>query len=278
LHHTSAYRHWQPTGISTADLNVIGEEPLAIRVQGRPYAVIMRTPGMELEHATGFCLAEGLIDSRNDIKTIALCDGGDTNTVTVTLKGDRLGRVGPNLDRRGYISQSSCGICGKELVEDLIAQIDPVDKDPRLPAKRCYDYLEQIEEHQPLHRKTKSAHAAAIYDANFQPLSVAEDVGRHNALDKAVGRLVQQDRLKEAVTVTLSSRVSYEMVQKTARAKIPVILAISRPTRMALALAEPLGLTIACFDRSDGLYIFTHPQRLMVTPPESNPGTRLDAN
>jgi FdhD protein len=244
-------------------LHIIGEEPLSIRVQGRPYAVIMRTPGMELEHATGFCLAEGLIDTRADIKTIAFCDGNDTNTVTVTLKDDRLGKVGPNLDRRGYISQSSCGICGKELVEDLAAQIETVDKDPRLPAKRCYDYLERIEKHQPLHRKTISAHAAVIYDDQFQTLAVAEDVGRHNALDKAVGQLVQQDRLDRAVTVTLSSRVSYEMVQKTARARIPIILAVSRPTRMALTLAEPLGLTIACFDRRDGLFIFTHPQRLV---------------
>jgi FdhD protein len=263
LHHTALYQHWQPAGIATAELHVIGEEPLAIRVQGKPYAVIMRTPGMELEHATGFCLSEGLIDTVTDIKTIALCDGSDTNTVTVTLTDDRLGKVGLYLDRRGYISQSSCGICGKELVEDLTAQIDAVDKDPRLPAKRCYDCLERIVDHQPLHRKTISAHAAVIYDENFQTLSVAEDVGRHNALDKAVGRLVRQDRLDTAVTVTLSSRVSYEMVQKAVRAKIPVILAVSRPTQMALSLARPLGLTIACFDRRDGLFIFTHPQRLV---------------
>ena len=92
---------------------------------------------------------------------------------------------------------------------------------------------------------------------------MGEDVGRHNALDKAVGRLVQQDRLHEAVVATLSSRVSYEMVQKAARAQIPIILAVSRPTQMALSLADPLGLTIACFDRREGLFIFTHPRRLV---------------
>jgi FdhD protein len=262
LHHTSKFRHWQHTGVSDTELHVIGEEPLAIRVQGKPYAVIMRTPGMELEHATGFCLAEGLIDTYADIKTIALCDADDTNTVTVTLNEDRLDRVGPNLDRRGYISQSSCGICGKELVDDLVAQIDPVEKDPRLPTKKCYDYLEQLALHQPLRQKTKSAHATVIFDEKFKLLSVAEDVGRHSSLDKAVGLLVRQNRLDAAVTAILSSRVSYEMVQKAARAKIPVILAVSRPTQMALSLAEPLGLTIACFDRKQGLFIFTHPQRL----------------
>ena len=263
MHHTAQYRHWQPAGNGDAELHVIGEEPLAIRVQGKPYAVIMRTPGMEIEHATGFCLAEGLIDNREDIKNIALCDGQDTNTVTVTLKHHRIDAVGPNLDRRGYISQSSCGICGKELVADLVTQIHPVEMDPRLPTKRCYEYLEQLAAHQPLRWKTKAAHATAIYDGDFDLLAVAEDVGRHNALDKAVGQLVQRDRLQEAVVVTLSSRVSYEMVQKAARAKIPVILAVSRPTQMALSLAEPLGLTIACFDRRDGLFIFTHPERLV---------------
>jgi FdhD protein len=256
-------RHWHPTGCRETELQVIGEEPLAIRVQGKPYAVIMRTPGMEIEHVTGFCLAEGLIDHRDDINHIAVCDGSETNTVTVTLKAERLDRVGPNLDRRGHISQSSCGLCGKELVEDLITRIDPVDKDARLPTKRCYGYLERLVEHQPLRWKTKAAHAAAIYDAQFQLLAVAEDVGRHNALDKAVGLLVRQDRLHQAVLLIISSRVSYEMIQKAARANIPVIMAVSRPTQMALALAGPLGLTIACVDRRGGLFIFTHPQRLI---------------
>jgi FdhD protein len=265
LHHTAVYRHWQPNenGKGDAELHIIGEAPLAIRVQGKPYAIIMRTPGMEIEHATGFCLAEGLIDNGSDIKTISLCDGDETNTVTVTLKDNRLEAVGPNLDRRGYISQSSCGICGKELEEDLVAQLDPIDKDARLPIRRCYDHLERLMAHQPLRWKTMAAHAAAIYDGSFDLLATAEDVGRHNTLDKAVGQLVQEGRLQEAVLVTLSSRISYEMVQKTIRAKIPILLAVSRPTQMALSLAAPLGLTIACFDRRDGLFIFTHPQRLV---------------
>jgi FdhD protein len=263
LHYTAKYRHWRPSKTLDTELHVIGEVPLAIRVQGKPYAVIMRTPGMELEHVIGFCLAEGLIDNFDDINNIALCDGSDTNTVTVTLKADRLVTVGPNLDRRGYISQSSCGICGKELMEDLVTQIDPVDNDIRLSAARCYDYLTQLAEHQPLRWKTKAAHATAIYDSDFKLLAVAEDVGRHNTLDKAVGQLVQAGRLAEAVLVTLSSRVSYEMVQKTARAKIPIILAFSRPTEMALSLADSLGLTVACYDQGDGLFVFAHPQRLV---------------
>ena len=242
---------------------LIQEEPLLIRVDGKPYSVVMRTPGDEIPHAAGFCLGEGLVDKRNDFAALGFCEDRDPNVVDVRLKKERREKIPEILDRRGFISQTSCGICGKELVADLVSQIAPVDKDVRLPAKLCYDHLEQIEAYQPLHRKTTSAHAAVIYDANFQTLAVAEDVGRHIALDKAVGQLVWQHRLDKATTAALSSRVSYEMVQKTARAKIPVILAVSRPTQMALALAGPLGITIACFDRRDGLFVFTHPQRLV---------------
>lgn len=263
MHHTSTITHWQPKGNPAAQLQVIGEEPLSIRIQGKPYAVIMRTPGLEIEHAMGFCLAEGLIDAREDIKTIAFCDGQDTNTITVTLQNNCLQRVGPNLDRRGYISQSSCGICGKEIVADLVTQIQALTQTTQLDTVRSYDRLFHLYEHQPLRKTTQAAHAAAIYDADFQLLAAAEDVGRHNALDKAVGQLVQHESLSKAVLLTLTSRVSYEMVQKAVRAKIPVVLAVSRPTELAISLADRLGLTIACSDRSHGLYVFTHPERLV---------------
>ncbi len=263
MHHTSTITHWRPKGDPAVQLRVIGEEPLSIRIQGKPYAVIMRTPGKEIEHAMGFCLAEGLIDAREDIKTLAFCDGQDTNTITVTLKDDSLQRVGPNLDRRGYISQSSCGICGKEIVSDLVSQIEPLTQTTQLDTAQSYGRLLGLFEHQPLRKITQAAHAAAIYDAEFQLLAAAEDVGRHNALDKAVGQLVQEDRLTTAVLLTLTSRLSYEMIQKAARAKIPVVLAVSRPTELAVSLADRLGLTIACSDRGKGLYIFTHPERLV---------------
>jgi FdhD protein len=235
----------------------------------------MRTPGQEIEHAVGFCLAEGLIDAREDIKTIAFCDDQDTNTVTVTLQDASLQRVGPNLDRRGYISQSSCG---KEIVADLVSQIRALTQNTQLDTARSYDCLLGLNAHQPLRKTTQAAHAAAIYDAGFQLLAAAEDVGRHNALDKAVGQLVQEDRLSEAVLLTLTSRVSYEMVQKAARAKVPVVLAVSRPTELAVSLADRLGLTIACAERDNGLYIFTHPERLVYSAIRGAKSTPLTAH
>ena len=126
-------------------------------------------------------------------------------------------------------------------------------------AQACLNWLT---DHQPLRSKTRSAHAAVIYDANYKRLSSAEDVGRHNALDKAVGKLFVDHRLEEAVLLTLSSRISYELVQKAARARLPVILAMSRPTSLAVELATELNMTLACMADGAGLYVFCGEQRL----------------
>ena len=110
---------------STASIPLIGEEPLSIRVQGMPYAVVMRTPGDETAHVAGFCLGEGIVDEPGDITNIAFCDGEDTNVVTVTLTAERRARIADHLDRRTYISQTSCGICGKSIVDDLVQALRP---------------------------------------------------------------------------------------------------------------------------------------------------------
>jgi len=245
-----------------AAMDLIAEEPLSIRVQGNPYAVVMRTPGDEKAHVAGFCLAEGIVDTPNDIANLAFCDGEDTNVVTVTLTASRRVKIADHLDRRTYISQTSCGICGKTIVEDLVQSLAPVAEGPPLDGRRARECLLRLSDHQPLRVKTRAAHGAAIYDRTFALLSAAEDVGRHNALDKAVGRLFLDDRLDRARLLTLSSRISYELVQKAARARIPIILAISRPTALAVQLAEALNMTLASLGKNDSLMIYCTPQRL----------------
>ncbi len=222
----------------------------------------MRTPGDELAHAAGFCLSEGLVDSPDDVNTIACCQGDDANVVTITLKPSRRDRIAEILDRRGFISQTSCGICGKEIVKDLHQIIQPLQDNTRMDAARALNCLENLSQNQPLRDKTRAAHAAALYNFDFKLLSVAEDVGRHNALDKAVGKLFLDGRLDEAVLLTLSSRISYELVQKAARARIPVILAFSRPTSLAVELATKLNMTLACLSHPAGLYIYCGESRL----------------
>ena len=241
---------------------LIAEEPLSIRVQGAPYAVVMRTPGEEKAHVAGFCLGEGIVDAPEEITSLAFCDGEETNVVTVTLTARRREQIAGHLDRRTYISQTSCGICGKSIVADLVQSLTPVAGGPPLDAKGALDCLLHLNEHQPLRDKTRAAHGAAIYGQAMDLLAAAEDVGRHNALDKAVGRLFLDGRLDRARLLTLSSRISYELVQKSARARIPVILAISRPTALAVTLAEALKITLASLGKDDGLIVYCHPQRL----------------
>jgi FdhD protein len=251
---------------TSAKLDLIQEEPLSIRIQGQPYAVVMRTPGDEPAHVAGFCLAEGIVDSPDDVGTIASCEGEATNVVTLTVNAIRLTAITGVLERRGFVSQTSCGICGKELVEDLSQIIKPVPEGPPIDLEKAYHCLETLKEHQSLYRKTRASHAAAIYSSNFEYLSLAEDVGRHNALDKAIGKLFLKRTLDQAGVLILSSRISYELVQKAARAKIPFIMAASRPTALAVELADSLNMTLASPSRGSGINVYCGSRRLAVSP------------
>ncbi len=254
--------HWDEKKDNPFDDRVIAEEPLSIRIQGEPYSVIMRTPGEEMAHVAGFCLAEGIVDSPKDITALGFCDDVDTNVVTVTLTQSRREMVSDHLDRRGFVSQTSCGLCGKEIVEDLYQEIAPINSSIALNTQKAHECLGTLSTHQPLRDHTLASHAAALFTSDFELLSVAEDVGRHNALDKAVGKLFLENKLDQASLLILSSRISYELVQKAARARIPVVIAKSRPTSLAVQLASQLNMTLATIDKRSGLDIFCGEQRL----------------
>jgi len=254
--------YWDGLSRTVSSHKLLAEEPLSIRVQGKPYSVIMRTPGDEIAHVAGFCLGEGIADSPDDVGAIAFCDGSDTNVVTVTLTKHREEKIPRYAERREFISQTSCGLCGKHVVEELYQLIRPMKDGPCVDIRKCVRCLDELSLHQPLRRETRSAHAAAIFASDYALLSVAEDVGRHNALDKAVGKLFLERKLGEACFLVLSSRISYELVQKTARARIPIIFAVSRPTALAVELASRLNMTLACLAKKGGLYIFCGEERL----------------
>ncbi len=255
--------HWDKTLDTSSEHKLIGEEPLLIQVEGKPYSVVMRTPGDELAHVAGFCLAEGIVDVPDDIQILAHCESIDSNVVTVTLEEARKGKISDLLKRRSFISQTSCGICGKEVVNELYQIIHPLTDDTQIGAKEALGCLENLSRHQPMRKKTRASHAAALYTPDLELLSVAEDVGRHNALDKAIGKLFLEGKLEKALLLILSSRISYELVQKAARARIPIILALSRPTSLAVELASKLNLTLACLAEDSGLYIFCGEHRLI---------------
>jgi len=260
-------QHWKGDGHHRqVSLQLLCEEPLSIRIQGKPYTVVLRTPGDEIPHAAGLCLGEGIVDTPEEFQTLALCEGENANVVTVTLKPPRDKLAASIINRRAYISQASCGLCGKEVVADLVQAIAPLQDDTVVDISETAGHLNTLSALQPVRQNTKAAHAAALFSADFELLSSAEDVGRHNALDKAVGKLFLRGELHRAAVMLLSSRLSYELVQKAARAKIPVILSKSRPTALAVSLAEALNLTLACGSRESGVLVFCGKHRLKGCP------------
>jgi len=243
------------------DQALIIEEPLSIRIEGQPYVVVMRTPGDEIAHAAGFCLAEGLIDTPKHIATIGFCTEAGTNVATVTLIPEQKKKVSHLLERKGFVSQTSCGICGKEVVEDLHQITTPVELTLRLTVDQALRCADKLPDYQPIHKQTRSAHAALIFDKHGSLLASAEDVGRHNALDKAIGKVFMDRRIGEAAFGVMSSRLSYELVQKAARARIELMIGVSRPTSLAVELARAMNMTLACA-RDTELMVFCGEERL----------------
>lgn len=244
-------------------LELLQEEPLSINIQGKTYSVIMRTPGEERAHAAGFCLAEGLVDKIDDIADIALCDGEDSNVAAVMLSKERLCKVSAILEKKSYVSQTSCGICGREIIDDLTDILKPVPNSIKISFDEIMEITSRMSDIQYLRKRCRSSHAAMILNCNLNLLASAEDAGRHNALDKAIGKIFLQGKLDHASIALISSRASYEMIQKCARAGIELVISMSRPTALACELGERLGMTLADV-RDKGLYVFTCNQRVIL--------------
>lgn len=254
--------HLPEIGQINETLELLREEPLSINIQGKTYSVIMRTPGDERSHAAGFCFGEGIVDNIDDIADIAICDGQDSNVAAVLLSKDRIAKISHLLGKRGYVSQTSCGICGREIIDDLMAILKPVPKSLNISFEQVMDIFKRMNDSQNLRQRCFSSHGAMILDHNFAMLSSAEDAGRHNALDKAIGKIFLEGRLNDAAIAMISSRASYEMIQKCARAGIEIVISMSRPTALACELGEKLGMTIADV-KDKGLFVFTCNERVI---------------
>ncbi len=227
-----------------APRQLLGEEPLAIRVQGDPYAVMVRTPGEETAHVAGFALAEGIVSCPGDIERIAHCGGEANNIVALTVTAQRHAQIAGLLHRRGGLGRAGSGAGGKEWMQHVLQGVDPLDDVATIPAQGIAECVRSLCDHQALRRATKASHAAALYDAERRLLALGEDVGRHNAVDKAVGQLFLRDELSRALILVVSSRISYELVEKAARARVPVMLALSYPTASAVELGVKLNMTL----------------------------------
>ena len=246
---------------------LIKEEPLMIRMEGNPYTVVMRTPGEERAHAAGFCLTEGIVESIDDFATLGHCAEMDPNVIEIRLTEKRLAEASDLLNRRGFISQTSCGLCGRELIKEIVQDLPPITDNSAITAEQALGCFNLLNDHQQFYKTTRGSHAALLCDIELNLISVAEDVGRHNALDKAIGKAFICNTLKDARIAVLSSRISYELVQKAARAGVPILLSVSRPTSFAVEIGKKLNMTLACTDRDSGLIILCGSKRLSIQSP-----------
>ena len=247
---------------------MVTEEPMEIRVQGpgqdqARVAVTMRTPGGDFELAAGFLVTEGLI-APGDVRRVAYCDnlpGEDQhyNVVSVTL-----GRpFDPASLSRNFFATSSCGICGKAALEDVEVRCEVVGPGPEVAVSVLLELPERLREAQKVFERTGGLHAAALFTPEGELVSLREDVGRHNAVDKVIGEQVLVGAVPLSGRILqVSGRLSFEIVQKAAVAGIPIVSAVSAPSSLAVDTAERLGITLVGFVRDGRCNVYAHPERV----------------
>ena len=262
-------------GVATARPDVLAaEEPLEIRVGGKPLTVTMRTPGNDFDLARGFLVSEGVVASDSDIAAIRYCagataDGANTYNVLDVLLADGVPLPDVSVERNFYTT-SSCGLCGKASLE-AVRTISRwrVDSDPlRLSAATIATLPDKLRAAQRVFDRTGGLHAAALFDPAGELWCVREDVGRHNAVDKVIGWALDQRRLPlTGTTLMVSGRASFELVQKAVMAGIPALAAVSAPSSLAVDLAREMGLTLIGFLRGSSMNIYSGAERIPSDEP-----------
>jgi FdhD protein len=271
-----AFRTILRRGASAVDAIAV-EEPLEIRIDGEPIATTMRTPGQDADLALGLLLAEGLIAGARDVCAVAHCgrpgEAGYGNVLDVrSAAGTRIDPERVLEGRRFVPASSACGVCGRRAVDGLVARIRRLDGARSVPAALALRAVEGLAHAQPGFARTGGLHAAVLVGADGAVLAAAEDVGRHNAVDKVVGALVRSGRLGEGAgeppaLLAISGRAGFEIVQKAASAGIPVIASVSAPTSLAMDLAEAAGIGLAGFVRGGTMNVYANAWRLGLGAP-----------
>ena len=242
------------------------EEPMEVRIHGEAFAVIMRTPGRDHDLAAGFLLSEQIVRGVDEIDLIRHCTDSETpdlkNIVDVTLHGeppaDRI------RERRHVVTSSSCGLCGRVTLDSLEAAVPAIDGGGQVTGEAVLEWPNRLRFAQAAFDRTGGMHAAGLFDAAGVLLDVAEDVGRHNAVDKVVGRMLLLERLPlSSYGLAVSGRASFEIIQKALLAGVPVVAAVSAPSTLAIELADESGITLLGFVRDGGDNIYSHPERIV---------------
>jgi FdhD protein len=260
-----------PAGDRTRPDSIAVEEPLELRVDGKPLAVTMRTPGHDVELAHGFLHTEGVIGSVDGIRDARYCDSRDDegrNTYNVLDVGLAPGVPPPVAGvERNFYTTSSCGVCGKASLDAvrLKTRYSPADDDVRVRFDVLAGLPDALRQRQQVFDRTGGLHAAGLFTPAGELLVVREDVGRHNAVDKVIGWAVLAGRIPaRSCILIVSGRTSFELAQKAVMAGIPVLGAVSAPSSLAVDLAHESGLTLAGFIRNGAMNVYTHSNRIQV--------------
>ncbi|MFJ5113217.1 formate dehydrogenase accessory sulfurtransferase FdhD [Streptomyces sp. NPDC088551] len=258
--------------VSTRPDTLVAEEPLEIRLNGKPLAITMRTPGDDFALAAGFLVSEGVLAAGADVQSIVYCAGAkDDGSNTYNVVDVRLAPGVPVPDitlERNVYTTSSCGLCGKASLDAVrttarfpISDTPPVRVEPALLS----GLPDRLRAAQQVFDRTGGLHAAALFSEDGEMLDIREDVGRHNAVDKLVGRALRQDLLPLSRAILLvSGRASFELAQKAVMAGIPVLAAVSAPSSLAVDLAAETGLTLVGFLRGTSMNVYAGDGRIAL--------------
>jgi len=259
---------------SQQDIEMVLEEPLSLHLNGQQVAILMRLPGMEKELAVGFCISEGLVRSFNDIQMIHHCGQGlPTPSQDASLEPDATSRnrvevrvrpEGLNADARLDVVRLIRAGCGAVDVDRAELPLSPAPDGPVVAAQRLLQLPQAMREGQQLHQQAGGVHAVALFDTEGQLLILCEDVGRHNAVDKAIGYCLLRGISIADRILLCSGRLSYEMVTKIIRLGISILVSVSAPTALAVRLAERFNVTIVGYVRGSRMTVYTHPERILM--------------
>jgi FdhD protein len=246
------------------------EEPLEIRAAGpgqEPVrvAVTMRTPGHDFELAAGFLVTEGLLGP-DDVAAVAYCEDPDAQRYNVVTVTSRL-RFDLGAAERNFFASSSCGICGKAALEAVAVRCEPLEDGATADAATLLGLPGAMRDAQQVFDRTGGLHAAGLFDLDGRLLLLREDVGRHNAVDKVVGALALEGGDGAGRILLVSGRLSFEIVQKAAVARVPILCAVSAPSSLAVEAAEALGVTAVGFLRPGGFNVYARPDRVLTVGP-----------
>jgi FdhD protein len=251
---------WSRGELTRKTDQVAEEIPVALVYHGVPHVVMLATPANLEEFAVGFTLSEGLVERPDEIRAVEVTYGERAADVQITVAWERFSALLHR--RRNLTGRTGCGLCGAETAEDAIRPIVQVGPGPTVTTQDLHAAIEQLGSMQPINARTGSTHAAAWIVPGSGIQLVREDVGRHNALDKTIGALVRAGTDFGSGYMLITSRASFEMVQKSATAGISFLAALSAPTAYAVRLAEQSNLTLVAFARRDQHVVYANPGRL----------------